>query len=131
MGIPLHPLEITEDDWKKLPSAKDISNEDLKFVDFGYQFRSKDDALVIGEVCKGEDMFCDQWGAGLSVPPRGVRWFKAVVIKGKYDKRQPVPAANFVGTLAANVDNEMMSDADFRQIVRNTLPIVEYDKADE
>jgi len=36
-----------------------------------------------------------------------------------------VPAANFVGTLAVNVDNEKLSDAAFREFVRNTLPIVE------
>lgn len=41
-------------------------------------------------------------------------------------KLNSVPASNFVGTLAANVDNEKMSDVEFRQFVRNTLPIVEY-----
>lgn len=35
-----------------------------------------------------------------------------------------VPAAHFCGTLAVNVDNEKLSDADFREFVRNTLPIV-------
>ena len=35
-----------------------------------------------------------------------------------------IPADNFVGTLAANVDNPKLRDADFRQIVRNTLPII-------
>jgi hypothetical protein len=38
---------------------------------------------------------------------------------------EKVPAKNFVGTIMANVDNEKMSDADFRQFIRNTLPIVE------
>lgn len=36
-----------------------------------------------------------------------------------------VPAANFVGTMLANLDNDLMSDADFRQFIRNTMPIVE------
>lgn len=36
-----------------------------------------------------------------------------------------VPAVNFIGTMMANVDNEKLSDAEFRQIFRNTLPIVE------
>jgi hypothetical protein len=35
-----------------------------------------------------------------------------------------VPAENFMATLNANVDNEKLSDADFREFVRNTLPIV-------
>lgn len=36
-----------------------------------------------------------------------------------------VPAVNFIGTMMANVDNDQLSDADFRQMFRNTLPIVE------
>ena len=43
--------------------------------------------------------------------------------------KQTVPAANFVGTLTVNVDNDKMSDAEFREFVRNTLPIV--DTSDE
>jgi len=40
-------------------------------------------------------------------------------------KKEKVPAVNFVGTVIANVDNDGLSDADFRQFVRNTLPIIE------
>ena len=36
-----------------------------------------------------------------------------------------VPPANFCGTLAANVDNEKLSDAEFRQFVRNSLAVVD------
>ena len=36
-----------------------------------------------------------------------------------------VDTKNFVGTLAANVDNQALSDATFRQFVRDSLPIVE------
>lgn len=35
-----------------------------------------------------------------------------------------LPAESFCQTLTANVDNEGLSDADFRELVRNTLPIV-------
>ena len=35
-----------------------------------------------------------------------------------------VPAENFMQTLDANVDNEMLSEAEFREMIRNTLPIV-------
>lgn len=42
-----------------------------------------------------------------------------------------IPASNFVGTVAANVDNTKLSDEEFRQFVRNTLPIVEYDRPAE
>ena len=36
-----------------------------------------------------------------------------------------IPATNFVGTLLVNVDNDKLSDAEFREFVRNTLPSVE------
>jgi hypothetical protein len=36
-----------------------------------------------------------------------------------------VKAKNFVQTIAANVDNEKLSDIEFRQFIRNSLPIVE------
>jgi hypothetical protein len=34
-----------------------------------------------------------------------------------------------MGTIAANVDNDKLSDAEFREFIRNTLPIVLYDGA--
>lgn len=37
-----------------------------------------------------------------------------------------VPAENFCATLAANVDNEKLTDAEFRQFVRDTLAIVSF-----
>lgn len=36
-----------------------------------------------------------------------------------------IPAKYFVDLLRVNVDNEKLSDEEFRQIIRNTLPIVE------
>jgi len=53
--------------------------------------------------------------------------FEEVRKLGKLGKQNTVPASNFVGTVAANVDNEKMSDAEFRQFIRNTLPVVEYE----
>lgn len=35
-----------------------------------------------------------------------------------------VPASNFVETLRENVDNDRLTDAQFRTFVRNTLPVV-------
>lgn len=35
-----------------------------------------------------------------------------------------VPASNLIATIQVNVDNERMTDADFRQFVRNSLPLV-------
>lgn len=39
---------------------------------------------------------------------------------------QTVPAENFMATIAANVDNDELSDGDFRDFIRRTLPIVQY-----
>lgn len=51
------------------------------------------------------------------------------------DKKIPnnwtVPAKNFVGTIMANVDNDLLSDAEFRDFIRNTLSIVEKDDFDK
>ena len=35
-----------------------------------------------------------------------------------------VPAYSFVATVNANVDNEKLTDAEFREFVRNSLPLV-------
>ena len=46
------------------------------------------------------------------------------------EKRRPVPASNFMGTIAANVDNKKLDDAEFRAFIRRTLPIVQYEGAE-
>lgn len=38
---------------------------------------------------------------------------------------ETISAESFVATLAANVDNDKLTDAEFRQVCRNTLPIVQ------
>jgi hypothetical protein len=45
--------------------------------------------------------------------------------------QQTVPATSFCTTLSANVDNSKMSDAEFRQFVRNSLPIVSFPRPEE
>lgn len=39
-----------------------------------------------------------------------------------------VPADHFAGFVAANVDNMKLTDSEFRQVIRNTISIVEYAK---
>ena len=46
-------------------------------------------------------------------------------------EQRTIPASNFVGTIAVNVNNEKLSDADFRKFIRNTLSIVVYDRCEE
>jgi len=42
--------------------------------------------------------------------------------------REKVPAENFMATIAANVDNKRITDEQFRDFIRNTLPVVEYQR---
>ena len=46
-------------------------------------------------------------------------------------KKNKVPAVNFIGTVLANVDNDDMTDGDFRKFMRDTLPIVEKPELDQ
>ena len=45
------------------------------------------------------------------------------------NKLKTIPANNFVGTISVNVDNEKLTDKEFREFIRNTLPDVEFTKA--
>ena len=45
--------------------------------------------------------------------------------------KRTVPAENFLATVAINVDNDRLTDAQFRQFIRNSLPIVIYQRQDE
>lgn len=42
-----------------------------------------------------------------------------------------VPADHFAGFVAANVDNAKLTDAEFRNMLRDTLPLVEYKRKDD
>lgn len=48
----------------------------------------------------------------------------------KTEPKRTVPAENFMMTVEANVDNEKLSDVDFRQFIRNSLPGVIYEDID-
>lgn len=45
--------------------------------------------------------------------------------------KRTVPAENFMATIAANVDNKKITDDQFREFIRNTLPIVKYPRDGE
>ena len=51
----------------------------------------------------------------------------------EYERKQAskrvLPAGSFVGTLAENVENKKITAVEFREFVRRTLPIVNYDGA--
>jgi hypothetical protein len=42
-----------------------------------------------------------------------------------------VSASNFMATVSANVENEKMTDSEFRKFILDSLPIVIYDGCDD
>jgi hypothetical protein len=40
-------------------------------------------------------------------------------------EKQTIPAESFLDTLEANIENDKLSDTEFRQFVRNTMPAVQ------
>ena len=78
-NIKNHPLTLSQTEYDELPDGKDMGEDDWKYVPMGHRFKSKEDPLIVIEVCKGMDMYVDQWGAGTSVPERGLRWYMAVI----------------------------------------------------
>jgi len=62
-------------------------------------------------------------GYNNNVKPKKIEKVKSIV--------RTVPAENFMSTIAANVDNENVSDEQFREFIRNTLPIVQYEGASD
>lgn len=37
------------------------------------------ETVVVGQIVKGEDMIADQWGAGLSLPDRGINRYRLII----------------------------------------------------
>jgi len=46
-------------------------------------------------------------------------------------KKREVPSEHFCRILNVNVDNKKLTDAEFRQMVRNTLPIVIFERPED
>ncbi len=77
-------IGMTNEELAKIPNSDTISNHFLQTCPFGTKFicrknRFHPDAIVIGKVVKGEDLFCAQWGAGLSVPDRGINRYRVEI----------------------------------------------------
>ncbi len=59
-------------------------------------------------------------------PATGCGPFLETVADIREAEKRPVDAENFCATLSVNVDNDQLSDRDFRAFVRNSLPIVRF-----
>ena len=56
---------------------------------------------------------------------------KVEQVRDESPSRRIVPAENFCGTLQVNTDNDKLSDREFRDFVRRSLPIVIFDRPGE
>jgi len=77
-------MKFTLEEFNDLP--RDVPRSFLKTCEIGTLFVcSKSDLVpdvtVVGQVVKGSDLFCDQWGAGLSVPERGINRYQVKIVE--------------------------------------------------
>lgn len=75
--------EFSRPDFDQLP--KNVGTEFLKTCPLGTWFLCKPvegvEIIVVGQVVKGDDLLCDQWGAGLSVPERGINRYQVKILE--------------------------------------------------
>jgi len=80
MGYPIK--KFTQEEFSGLPGGEKnrLPPDFLKICPIGTWFVCRQnnftDIVVVGQVVKGNDLFCDQWGAGLSVPERGINRYR-------------------------------------------------------
>lgn len=74
--------QMSQAELDQLAQGKDI---DLKTCPLGTFFVCRPSELlpgviVVGQIVRGLDMFCDQWGSGMFVPERGINRFRVEII---------------------------------------------------
>lgn len=73
-------LPITKEDYERLPPGSSFTHIQLnQTLPLGTMYRAAD-----GHVCKivrGEEMIAEQWGAGLSIPDRGLIHYRPVFVE--------------------------------------------------
>lgn len=73
-------MRFSQEAYNELPRGVDFPPGYLETVDIGFLFKTTGDEMIIGQVVKGEDLIAEQWGAGLSVPKRGINRYRAVIV---------------------------------------------------
>ncbi|MBI1833618.1 MAG: hypothetical protein HYR90_02215 [Candidatus Andersenbacteria bacterium] len=91
--IKRYPLTlVTSAEFSAFPRREDLPEDFLQesFVGTQFVFASEQpkDPVVIGQVVKGDDLLCSQWGAGLCVPTFGINRYRVRIIPSP----QPVEA---------------------------------------
>ena len=67
-------IEMTDDEYNKLPEASSLEPGYLETADLGFRFITIKSPGKVGEIVKGEDMPADQIGACLAPPERDIKW---------------------------------------------------------
>ena len=82
-------IEFTQDEFNKIPKSDSFTIEWLRKESFiGFRFICKPseasllkpEIIAMGEVVKGDDLVCEQWGAGLSVPAKGINRYQVRIV---------------------------------------------------
>jgi len=73
-------MQMTRAQYDGIPCAENMPIDFLETCAIGTKFRCRGSSEIIGQVVKGDDAFCSQYGAGLSVPARFVNRHRARVI---------------------------------------------------
>lgn len=72
--------EMTYEEFNQLP--RDVGTEFLQTCPIGTWFVCRPEVnMVVGQIVKGDDLFCSQWGAGLSVPERGINRYSVTIVE--------------------------------------------------
>ena len=77
---------LTQEEFDQLPNGRKFESNFLETCPIGTWFKCHPsdicpDIIVIGQVVKGGNMLCDQWGAGLCIPERGINRYRAIIKK--------------------------------------------------
>jgi len=85
--ISRYPIkEMTEQEFANFPRGDSVTREFLEKCPLNTWFICRKnefvpDVVILGQVVKGDDLFCDQWGAGLAVPERGINRYVLKLVK--------------------------------------------------
>ncbi len=79
-------MELTPEQFDRIPKAEVLSKDFLKYEDIGFKFRCKGSTsvenTVIGEIVRGRDVIAEQFGAGmLDVPERFVNRYRVKIVE--------------------------------------------------
>ena len=83
----LYDYPISKEEYTALPHLSTLTERELKEI-HPLGFKCRDNLGGLRELVAGTEMFVDQWGAGLSVPERGWRYYRPVFQNHTVDRSE-------------------------------------------